>query len=140
MKQHQVVSEISTTFTLRNNYSKCSYCVPNSNKKKTKKKKKKKIPIRKFREILVSEWFNVFSENSVSGNHRKKTKKVPHHLVIRKNQEGKPIRRMCTLCYKKKKQTVSREEATKNIKKTTTQNHPKCVWNVLTNTMRYSIM
>nr|XP_033200073.1 uncharacterized protein LOC117162310 [Bombus vancouverensis nearcticus] len=85
----------------------------------------KKILIRQFREILVYEWSNVSSENTVCvfdkivfDNHRKKTKKVTHHLGIRKNQEGKHIR-MCTLCYKKKRQTVSREEARKNIKRTT---------------------
>ncbi|XP_033199970.1 uncharacterized protein LOC117162215 [Bombus vancouverensis nearcticus] len=70
-----------------------------------------------LRESLVSEWS---SENTVPDNHRKKTTKVAHHLEIRKNLEGKPIRRMCTLCYKKKRQTVSREEARKNMKRTTT--------------------
>ncbi|XP_076476109.1 uncharacterized protein LOC143302922 [Bombus vancouverensis nearcticus] len=66
----------------------------------------KKIPIRKFREILVSEWLDVSSENTVPDNYREKTK-VSHHLEIRKNQQGKPIRRMCALCYKKKRQTVA---------------------------------
>lgn len=80
----------------------------------------KKIQIRKFREILVSEWSDVSSENTVPDNHRKKTRKVFHHLEIRKNQQGKPIRRMCALCYEKKRQTVGRQEARKNVKKTTT--------------------
>ena len=61
----------------------------------------KKIQIRKFREILVSEWSDVSSENAVLDNHRKKPKKVSHHLEIRKNQQGKPVRRMCVLCYEK---------------------------------------
>ena len=75
----------------------------------------KKIPIRKFREILVSEWLDISSENTVPDNYR-----VSHHLEIRKNQQGKPIRRIYALCYKKKRQNVARQEARINVKKTTT--------------------
>ena len=106
----------------------------------------KTIQIKKFREILVPEWSDVSSENTVPDNHRRKTKKVSHHLEIRKNQEGKPIRMMCTLCYEKKRQTVACDGTRKTFKKLqhivrSAQNHPKCICNVfLTNTMRYSIM
>ena len=70
-----------------------------------------KIEIRQFRELLVTEWLS--SENTVPDNNRNKTKKVSHHLEIRKNQQDKPIRRMCALCYQKKRQTVERQEARK---------------------------
>ena len=49
-----------------------------------------------------------------------KNEEGSHHLEIRKNQQGKPIRRMCTLCYEKKRQIVARQEARKNVKKTKT--------------------
>ncbi|XP_043587347.1 uncharacterized protein LOC122569810 [Bombus pyrosoma] len=77
----------------------------------------RKIQIRKFREILVSEWSDMSLENTVPDNHRKRANKVSHHLQIRKNQQDKPIRRMCTLRYEKKRQTVARQEARKNVKK-----------------------
>ena len=80
----------------------------------------KKIQIRKFRGILVYQWSDVSSENTAPDDHRKKTKKVSHHLEIRKNQQGKPIRSMCTVCYEKKSRTVAREEARKNVKETGT--------------------
>ena len=80
----------------------------------------KEIQIRKFRQILVYQWSDVSSENTAPDDHRKKTKKVSHHLQIRKNQQGKPIRSRCPLCYEKKRQTVAREEARKNVKETET--------------------
>ena len=80
----------------------------------------KEIQIRKFRQILVYQWSDVSSENTAPDDHRKKTKKVSRHLEIRKNQQGKPIRSMCTLCYEKKSQTVAREEARRNVKETET--------------------
>lgn len=85
----------------------------------------KKIEIRKFWKLLITEWFS--SENTMPDNNRNKTKQVSHHLEICKNQQDKPIRRMCALCYQKKKQTVERQEARKNVKKTTTHcsNCPK---------------
>ncbi|KOX74793.1 hypothetical protein WN51_00400 [Melipona quadrifasciata] len=48
-------------------------------------------------------------------------------LNERKNQQGKPIKRMCVLCYQKKRQIFERQEARKNVKETTTycQNRPK---------------
>ncbi|CAK9810760.1 PiggyBac transposable element-derived protein 4 [Anthophora quadrimaculata] len=78
----------------------------------------KKIEIRKFRELLVTELLS--PENAMPDNHRKKPRNMSHHLEIRKNQQGKPIRRMCALCYQKKRQTAERQEAKKNVKKTTT--------------------
>ncbi|XP_043262470.1 piggyBac transposable element-derived protein 3-like [Colletes gigas] len=75
----------------------------------------KKIEIRKFRELLVAEWLS--PENAT---HRNKTRNVFHKLEIRRNQQGKPIRRMCALCYQKRRQTAERQEAKKNVKKTTT--------------------
>ena len=79
----------------------------------------KKIEIRKFRELLVTELLS--SVNAMSDNNKNKTKwNESHHLDIRKNQHGKHVRRMCALCYQKKRQTAERQEARKNIKKTTT--------------------
>ncbi|CAD1474232.1 unnamed protein product, partial [Heterotrigona itama] len=64
----------------------------------------KKIEIRKFRELYVTEWLT--SENTIPDDNRNKTKKISHHLEIRKNQQDdKSIRRLCALCYKKKRQT-----------------------------------
>ncbi|KAK1120072.1 hypothetical protein K0M31_020496 [Melipona bicolor] len=76
-------------------------------------------------ELLVREL--LYSENTRPDNERKKTKKVSHHLEIHKNQQGKPIGRICVLCYQKKRQLLERQEARKNVKKTTTycQNCPK---------------
>ena len=81
----------------------------------------KKIEIRKFRELLVTEWLS--SENAMPDNNRNKTRtNVSHYLEICKNQQGKSIRRMLppALCYQKKRQTAERQEARKNVKKTTT--------------------
>ena len=70
----------------------------------------KKIEIRKFRELLVTELLS-----SVNDNNKNKTRRnVSHHLDIRKNQHGKPGRRMCALCYQNKRQTAERQEARKN--------------------------
>ena len=80
----------------------------------------KEIQIGKFRQILVYQWSDVSSENTAPDDHRKKTKKVSHHLEIRKNQQGKPIRRMCTLRYEKKRHSVARQEARRNVKKSKT--------------------
>ncbi|KOX79355.1 hypothetical protein WN51_09193 [Melipona quadrifasciata] len=55
-------------------------------------------------ELLVREL--LYSENIRPNNERRKTKKVSHHLEIRKNQQGKPIRRMCILCYQKKREKM----------------------------------
>ena len=77
----------------------------------------KKIQIRKFREILVYQWCDASSENTMSDNHRKKTKKVSHYLEIRKNKQDKSIRRMYILGYEKKRQIVARQEARENVKK-----------------------
>ena len=76
----------------------------------------KKIQIRKFREILVYQWCDASSENTMSDNHRKKTKKVSHYLEIRKNKQDKSIR-MYILGYEKKRQIVARQEARENVKK-----------------------
>ncbi|XP_031848017.1 uncharacterized protein LOC116433736 [Nomia melanderi] len=78
----------------------------------------KKIKIRKFRELLVTEWLS--SENTMPDNNKNKTKKMSHYLEIRKNQQDKPIRRTCALCYQRNRQTVERKEARKNVKKITT--------------------
>ncbi|CAK9832747.1 PiggyBac transposable element-derived protein 4 [Anthophora retusa] len=78
----------------------------------------KKIEIRKFRELLVAEWLP--SENATLDNNRNKIKNVSHNLEIHTNQQGKPIRRMCALCYQKRRQTAERQEAKKNVKKTKT--------------------
>ncbi|KAK1120222.1 hypothetical protein K0M31_012589 [Melipona bicolor] len=68
----------------------------------------------KIWELLVREL--LYSENTRPDNERKKTKKVSHHLEIRKNQQGKLIRRMCVLCYQKKRQILERQEARENEK------------------------
>ncbi|XP_015440316.1 PREDICTED: uncharacterized protein LOC107195061 [Dufourea novaeangliae] len=78
----------------------------------------KKIEIRKFRELLITEWLS--SENTMPDTNRHKRRKVSHHLEIRKNQQNKPVRRMCVLFYQQKRQTVERQQARKNVKKTTT--------------------
>ncbi|XP_014484795.1 PREDICTED: piggyBac transposable element-derived protein 4-like [Dinoponera quadriceps] len=80
--------------------------------------KNKKMEIRKFRELLVAEWLS--PENSTLDDNRTKTRNVSHKLEIRTNQQGKPVRRMCVLCYRKRRQTAERQEAKKNVKKTTT--------------------
>ncbi|CAD1476219.1 unnamed protein product, partial [Heterotrigona itama] len=52
---------------------------------------------------------------------------------VRKNPQDKNIRRMCSICYQKKRQIFEYQEAKKNFKKTTTnivltvQNRLKCV-------------
>ncbi|XP_043505740.1 piggyBac transposable element-derived protein 3-like [Polistes fuscatus] len=74
--------------------------------------KNKKIGIRKFRELLVAEWLS--PENST------RTRNVSHKLEIRTNEQGKSVRRTCALCYQKRRQTAERQEAKKNVKKTTT--------------------
>nr|XP_012152967.1 PREDICTED: piggyBac transposable element-derived protein 3-like [Megachile rotundata] len=78
----------------------------------------KKIHIRKFRELLVTEWLS--SKDTVPNPNRPKRRNLSHHLEIRKNQQGKPVRKMCVLCYKKKRKMVERQQARKNLKKTTT--------------------
>lgn len=78
----------------------------------------KKIEITKFRELLVTELLS--PENVMPDNNRKKPRNVLHHLEVRKNQQGKAIRRMCVLCYQKKRRTAERQEAKRNVKKTTT--------------------
>lgn len=70
----------------------------------------KKIEIRKFRELLVTELLSSVNEN----NKNEIRRNVTHHLDVRKNQHGKPVRRMCALCYKNKRQTAERQEARKN--------------------------
>ncbi|CAK9817913.1 hypothetical protein ANTQUA_LOCUS9598 [Anthophora quadrimaculata] len=67
---HQVILQISITFFVSINivYQKAT---------------SKKMEIRKFRELLVTEWLS--SENTIPDNKRNKMKKVSHHLEIRKN-------------------------------------------------------
>ncbi|KAI4474904.1 hypothetical protein M0802_015383 [Mischocyttarus mexicanus] len=67
--------------------------------------KNKKIGTRKLRELLVAECLS--SENST------KARNVSHKLEIRTNQQGKPKRRTCDLCYQKRRQTSERQEAKK---------------------------
>ncbi|KAI4485552.1 hypothetical protein M0802_012742 [Mischocyttarus mexicanus] len=71
----------------------------------------KKIEIRKFREFLVAEWLS--SKNTVPNTNRHERRNLSHHLEIRKNQQGKPVRRMCVLCYQKKRKNVGRQQAKK---------------------------
>ncbi|XP_017759096.1 PREDICTED: uncharacterized protein LOC108550015 [Eufriesea mexicana] len=52
-------------------------------------------------------------------------KKATHHLQIRKNLQGKSIRRMCVRCYAKQRQTLERQDARKNVQKTITY-CPEC--------------
>ncbi|CAK9820280.1 hypothetical protein ANTPLA_LOCUS10533 [Anthophora plagiata] len=68
--------------------------------------------------LLVTEWLS--SKDTVPNPNRPKRRNLSHHLEIRKNQQGKPVRKMCVLCYKKKRKMVERQQARKNLKKTTT--------------------
>ncbi|XP_043506135.1 piggyBac transposable element-derived protein 4-like isoform X2 [Polistes fuscatus] len=78
-----------------------------------------KIKIRKFRELIVREWLE--SENA-----RPHTiEKAFHQLQVRKNPQGKSIRRMCVRCYAKQRQTQQRQEVRKHLQKTITY-CPEC--------------
>ncbi|XP_048508002.1 piggyBac transposable element-derived protein 4-like [Athalia rosae] len=77
------------------------------------------IQIRKFRELIVREWCE--SENA----RPQAVKKAPHRLQIRKNPQGKSIRRMCVRCYAKQRETLERQDAKKNVRKTITY-CPEC--------------
>ncbi|XP_015185948.1 PREDICTED: piggyBac transposable element-derived protein 4-like [Polistes dominula] len=78
-----------------------------------------KIKIRKFRELIVQEWLE--SENAKPHI----IEKAFHQLQVRKNPQGKSIRRMCVRCYAKQRQTQQRQEVRKNLQKTITY-CPEC--------------
>ncbi|XP_029054531.2 piggyBac transposable element-derived protein 4-like [Osmia bicornis bicornis] len=79
----------------------------------------KNIQIRKFRELIVREWLE--SENA----RPQAVHKASHRLQIRKNPQGKSIRRMCVRCYTKQRETLQRQDARKNVQKTITY-CPEC--------------
>ncbi|KAI4476280.1 PREDICTED: piggyBac transposable element-derived protein 4-like isoform X1 [Polistes canadensis] len=78
-----------------------------------------KIKIRKFRELIVREW--LVSENAKPHI----IEKAFHQLQVRKNPQGKSIRRMCVRCYAKQRQTQQRQEVRKHLQKTITY-CPEC--------------
>ncbi|CAH1391108.1 unnamed protein product [Nezara viridula] len=53
-------------------------------------------------------------------NERMKMKNISHRLEVRRNLLGKSVRRICVLCYQKKRRFLDRQAAKRNVKKTTT--------------------
>ncbi|KAI4487890.1 hypothetical protein M0802_011709 [Mischocyttarus mexicanus] len=97
--------------------------IPPTNAKKKPQRRCRVCTEHKKRSETVWEFTEKLSlEYTIPVNERVKigTNSSPHRLEVRKNQLDKPIRRMCIPCYQKKRLTLDRNKARKNVKKPTT--------------------
>lgn len=90
---------------------------------------KKKINLREFRESVTHDLLELPSApglpSASAGDIRpaaqvSNNRHSTHHIAKRVDENNKKVRRMCVLCYAKKKQSIGRILAKKNVKKPTT--------------------
>ncbi|KAG7201904.1 hypothetical protein KM043_004616 [Ampulex compressa] len=79
-----------------------------------------KIHIRVFKEQLIAELLGSNIVTKATDPSHQKRQPITHNITIRKDENGKKIRRTCVFCYSQKKQCLGRVEARRNTKKPTT--------------------
>lgn len=77
---------------------------------------KTKLSIRKFREQLVVDLLQIESDKEPPKKRPKKSTTEVHSLLKRIDENGKQVRRKCSLCYSKLSKELGRLDAKKKAK------------------------